>query len=79
MTFAAQAHQAIIRTLREYGTVRPSDVWPSIKTQPKDPRALGGVFRQLHRDGFIKPHGFTNCGRGVRHNGIERIWVRGMA
>ena len=38
-----------------------------------DPRALGGIFRRLEKQGLIKPIGYMP--NPTRHNAPSRVWI----
>jgi hypothetical protein len=75
MTFSSSAHSAVMVVSACRRRFSPSEVWPFITERPKDPRALGDVFRSLHAAGKIRPCGFRRCPRKARHGGVERVWM----
>lgn len=78
MTFAVSASCAITAILNARRIVYPSDVWAHVR-RPRDPRALGSVFRALSKAGKIRQAGFRICPRPERNGGVERGWCRARA
>lgn len=61
------------------GTLTSEDVWAELAARkaptPPDPRAMGAVVRQAHRQGIIAPTGrFTQGTRPEAHGRPVAVW-----
>src|SRR5579864_3212859 len=56
-------------------TFTSDDVWRAGLPKPREPRALGAVFNQLAREGFIETTGeFRRTAQVLRHSAPVAVW-----
>jgi len=68
------ARQWIIYLANTRLTFTSDDVWASGVPKPREPRALGAVFREVARAGIIESVGYRQTIQVLRHRAPIRIW-----
>jgi hypothetical protein len=57
-------------------TFTSDDIWACGVPKPREPRALGAVFREASKMGMIEPVGYQQTAQVSRHRAPIRVWRR---